>query len=146
MEGGISGGVQTFWFWGGGIVLLGLLLAYAALRAGYLRPGERARIDRNTEAALRAHDAAERNGPVGNASRAYAIMIPAAVAALAIVLIIWSFTDTHGPAREATNDRQTTGSAPPKSSQPPTAVPTAPSNDAAGDSARGSQGPLNRTR
>jgi hypothetical protein len=148
-----TGGFQTFWLWGAGIVILGLILAFAALRAGSLRPGERARIDRNTEAAMRAHDEAERNAPAGNdlpvrANRTYAILIPVAAVALVIVLMIWSLADIHGPSdpsREAAKSQQTTGSAAPKSSQPAAAAPSAPNNDAASDSARSDKAPLNKS-
>lgn len=151
-----TGGFQTFWLWGAGIVILGLVLAFAALRAGSLRPGERARGDRNTEAAMRAHDAAERNAPAGNdlpvrANRPYAILIPIVVVAFAVALMIWSLADTHGPSgpsRQATSgqqttDGQTTGSAS-RNNQPATAAPKAPTNDAGSDSAR-SNGPLNKS-
>lgn len=148
-----TGGAQTFWLWGAGIIILGLILAYAATRAGRLRPGERARVDRNTETAMRAHDEAERNAPAGNdlpvrANRPYAIVIPIVVAAFAVALMIWSLADTHGPSgpsRQATSGQQTTGSAAQRNGQPVTAAPTAPNNDAASDSAR-SNGPLNRSR
>jgi len=148
-----SGGAQTLWLWGAGIIILGLILAYAATRAGRLRPGERARLDSNTEAAMRAHDAAERDAPIGNdvpvrANRPYAIIIPIAVVAFAVVLMIWSLAGTHGPSgpsRQATTDQQTTGSAASRNSQPAAAAPTVPSNDAASDSARGGQAPLNKT-
>jgi hypothetical protein len=149
-----TGGFQTLWLWGAGIIILGLLLAYAATRAGRLRPGERAQIDRNTEAVLRAHDAAERNAPAGNdipvrTNRPYAILIPIVVVAFAIVLMIWSFAGTHGPSgpssREATNGQQTTGNAATSNRQPAAAAPSTPSNDAASDSARGAQAPLNKS-
>jgi hypothetical protein len=148
-----AGGAQTFWLWGAGIIILGLILAYAATRAGRLRPGERTRIDRNTEAAMRAHDDAERNAPAGNdipvrTNRPYAILIPVVAVAFAIVLMIWSLANTHGPSgpsRQATSGQQTTGSAAPVNSQPAAPAPTAPNNDAASDSAR-SNGPLNKSR
>ena len=147
-----TGGFQTFWLWGAGIIILGLILAYAATRAGRLCPGERARIDRNAEAGLRAHDEAERNAPAGNdlpvrANSPYAILIPIVVVAFAIVLMIWSLADTHGPSgpsRQATSGQQTTGNAASRSSQPAVAAPTAPANDAASDSAR-SSAPLNKS-
>ena len=34
----MNGGAASFWGWGLGIVILGLILAYAATRAGRLRP------------------------------------------------------------------------------------------------------------
>ena len=34
----MHGGAASFWGWGLGIVILGLILAYAATRAGRLRP------------------------------------------------------------------------------------------------------------
>jgi hypothetical protein len=148
------GGAQTFWLWGAGIIILGLILAYAATRAGRLRPGERARLDQNTEAALRAHDAAERNAPGGNdvpvrANRPYAILIPIAVVAFAVALMNWSFAGTHGPSgpsgQQATSGQQTTGNAASRSSQPAAAAPTQLGSDAASDSARG-RAPLNKTR
>jgi hypothetical protein len=148
-----TGGFQTFWLWGAGIVILGLILAYAATRAGRLRPGERARLDRNTEAAMRAHDDAERNAPAGSdlpmrANRRYAILIPIVAVVFAVALMIWSLAETHGPygpSRQATSGSQTTGSASPNN-QPAPAVPTAPTNDAGSDSARSGQPPLNRSR
>jgi len=148
-----AGGLQTFWLWGAGIVILGLILAYAATRAGRLRPGERARLDRNTEAAMRAHDDAERNARAGSdlplrASRPYAILIPIVAVVFAVALMIWSLADTHGPSgpsRQATSGQQTTGSAASRNNQPATAAPTAPSNDAGSDSAR-SNAPLNKSR
>jgi len=152
-----TGGFQTFWLWGAGIIILGLILAYAATRAGRLRPGERARLDRNTEAAMRAHDDAERNAPASNdiparANRPYAILIPIVVVAFAVALMIWSLTDTHGPSgasRQATSGQQTTGSqttgSASRTNQPAATAPTAPTNDAASDSAR-SNAPLNKSR
>ncbi|WP_407154214.1 hypothetical protein [Bradyrhizobium sp. STM 3557] len=152
-----TGGFQTFWLWGAGIIILGLILAFAATRAGRLGAGERARLDRNTEAAMRAHDDAEQNAPAGGdlpmrASRPYAILIPIVVVVFAVALMIWSLADTHGPSgpsRQATGGQQSTGSqttgSASRNNQPSSAAPPAPANDAGSDSARGNA-PLNRSR
>lgn len=60
----MSGGAQTLWGWGIGIVILGLVLAYAATRAGRLRSAERARLDQSTREVFRQEDEATRNGSV----------------------------------------------------------------------------------
>ena len=48
--------VGALWLWVIGAVVLGLVLAYGAMKAGYLRRGERAQLDRNTEAVQRRED------------------------------------------------------------------------------------------
>ncbi|BAM90043.1 conserved hypothetical protein [Bradyrhizobium oligotrophicum S58] len=148
----MDGGAATFWGWGIGIVVLGLVLAYAAMRSGRLRPGERARLDENTRASLHAHDQAER--ATGASSRVpgmqsntpYALLIPIIVVAAAIALMFWSFAGDRTPRQDAVNqqntNQQTTGNAAPKQAQP---TAPAPRNDTAGDSARGN-GPLNRSQ
>ncbi|CCD92406.1 conserved hypothetical protein [Bradyrhizobium sp. ORS 375] len=152
----MNGGAATFWGWGIGIVILGLVLAYAATRSGRLRPGERARLDENTRASLAAHDRAESVTGAGSrlpgmqSNTPYALLIPIVVVAAAIALMFWSFGGDKAPRQDAqavnqqTTNQQTTGSAAPKQSQPAAAAPTAPRNDTASDSARGN-GPLNKS-
>ncbi|MBI5261358.1 MAG: hypothetical protein HY852_06010 [Bradyrhizobium sp.] len=48
--------VNMLYLWVIGVVVLGLLLAYGAIKAGRLRRDERAKIDRNTQAAQRRED------------------------------------------------------------------------------------------
>ncbi|MGJ4928380.1 hypothetical protein ACQR1I_15370 [Bradyrhizobium sp. HKCCYLS2038] len=148
----MNGGAATFWGWGLGIVILGLVLAFAATRAGRLRPGERAQLDENTRASLAAHDRAERGTGAGSrvpgmqSNTPYALLIPIVVVAAAIALMFWSFAGDKAPQQDAQKtDQQTTGNAAPKQSAPAAAAPTAPGNDTAGDSARGN-GPLNKSR
>jgi len=148
----MNGGAATFWGWGIGIVILGLILAYAAMRSGRLRPGERARLDENTQVNMAAHDAAERNTGAGSrvpgmrSNAPYALLIPIVVVVAAIALMVWSFAGDRGSRQDVqTAGQQTTGSAVPKQSQPAAAAPTAPRNDTASDSARGT-GPLNKSR
>lgn len=149
MDGG-TGGAETFWAWGIGILILGLILAYAAIRAGRLRPGERARLDQNTRNAFATQDRMERNAPAGSdvpmrTSKPYGIIIPIALVAFAIVLMIWSFAGDRVPRQDAqTANQQTTGSAAPKQSEPAAPAPTMPRNDTGSDSAR-SNGPLNKS-
>ncbi|CCD98063.1 hypothetical protein [Bradyrhizobium sp. STM 3809] len=152
----MNGGVTTFWGWGIGIVILGLLLAYAATRSGRLRPGERARLDEKTHASLAAHDQSERATGAGSrvpgmqSNTPYALLIPIVVVAAAIALMFWSFAGGKGQRQDAqttnqrTTSQPTTGSAAPRQDQPATAAPAVPSNDTASDSARGS-GPLNKS-
>jgi hypothetical protein len=45
--------------WVAGVVVLGIVLGYAIHRAGYLRRGERERLDRNTNTIQRAEEPAE---------------------------------------------------------------------------------------
>jgi hypothetical protein len=73
----------------------------------------------------------------------YAMLVPIAVVCFAVVLMIWSLAGTSGgrPDRSTT----TTGSASSRTNEQPARVPTAPNNDTAADSARGS-GPLNKSR
>ncbi|NPU14616.1 hypothetical protein HL667_05475 [Bradyrhizobium sp. 83012] len=148
----MDGGAATFWGWGIGIVILGLVLAYAATRSGRLRPGERARLDENTRASIAAHDQAERASGAGSrvpgmqSNTPYALLIPIVVVAAAIVLMFWSFAGDKGPRQDTqATSQQTTGTAAPKQSAPAAAAPTAPGNDTASDSARG-KGPLNQSR
>ncbi|MGY3452894.1 hypothetical protein [Bradyrhizobium sp. USDA 4353] len=143
----MNGGAATFWGWGLGIVILGLILAYAATRSGRLRPGERARLDENTRASIHAHDQAESATSAGSrvpgmqSNTPYALLIPIVVVAAAIALMFWSFAGDKGPRQDAqSTSQQTTGNAAPKQ-----AAPAAPANDTASDSARGS-GPLNKSR
>ncbi|WP_257168350.1 hypothetical protein [Bradyrhizobium sp. SRS-191] len=147
----MNGGAATFWGWGLGIIILGLILAYATTRSGRLRPGERARLDENTRASLHAHDQAERASGAGSrvpgmqSNTPYALLIPIVVVAAAIALMFWSFAGDKGPRQEAqSNSQQTTGNAAPKPAAPMATTPTAPVNDTASDSARGS-GPLNKS-
>mgnify|MGYP000002203335 CR=1 FL=1 len=146
----MHGGAATFWSWGLGIVILGVVLAYATTRAGRLRPGERARLDENTRASLHAHDQAERAAGAGSrvagmpSNRPYALLIPIIVVAAAIALMLWSFAGDRAPRQDAVNpqttNQQTTGNTAPKQAQP-----AAPRNDTASDSARGN-GPLNKSQ
>ncbi|CCD86417.1 conserved protein of unknown function [Bradyrhizobium sp. ORS 285] len=148
----MNGGAATFWGWGLAIVILGLILAYAAPRSGRLRPGERARLDENTRASINAHDQAERASGAGSrvpgmqSNTPYALLIPIVVVAAAIALMFWSFAGDKGPRQDAqSSSEQTTGNAAPKPAAPMATTPTAPANDTASDSARGS-GPLNKSR
>jgi|GEM_PF-2515008 hypothetical protein len=50
------GSVGMLWLWVIGVVVLGVLLAYGAMKAGYLRRDERARLDRKTEETQRRED------------------------------------------------------------------------------------------
>jgi len=147
----MDGGAATFWGWGIGIVILGVILAYAATRSGRLRPGERARLDENTRASMAAHDQAERASGAGSrvpgmrSNTPYALLIPIVVVIAAIALMFWSFAGDPGSRQGAqTTSQQTTGNAVPKQSQPAAAAPTAPTNDTGSDSARGN-GPLNKS-
>jgi len=150
----MDGGAATFWGWGIGIVVLGIILAYASTRSGRLRPGERARLDENTRASMAAHDRAERASGAGSrvpgmqSNTPYALLIPIVVVVGAIALMLWSFAGDRAPREDAQNpqtmSQQTTGAAP-KQSQPAAAAPTAPRNDTGSDSARGS-GPLNKSQ
>jgi hypothetical protein len=71
----------------------------------------------------------------------YAIIVPVMIVGLAIVLMIWSLAGSQmGP-----DPSKTTGAAVPRTTNVPVAAPTAPADDKASDSARGT-GPLNQTR
>jgi hypothetical protein len=152
----MNGGAATFWGWGIGIVVLGIILAYAATRSGRLRPGERARLDENTRASMAAHDRAERASGAGSrvpgmqSNTPYALLIPIVVVIGAIALMLWSFAGDRASlqgeqAQDAQTTRQQTTGAAPKQSQPAAPAPTAPRNDTGSDSARGS-GPLNKSQ
>jgi hypothetical protein len=131
--------------WGIAIVLLGLALAYGVVRAGRLRRSERERLDQNTAELLRSEEAAERNtaGPdLGlRPDVPYAILVPVVVVGLAVALMIWSM---HGTSM-GTQQGKTTGSAVHTHTGQPVAVPATPNNDAASDSWRGPQGPVNKS-
>lgn len=43
-------GQDTIYLWVIGVIVLGLLLAYGAMKAGRLRRSEREQLDRNTQA------------------------------------------------------------------------------------------------
>ncbi|MGJ5207584.1 hypothetical protein [Bradyrhizobium sp. HKCCYLR20261] len=152
----MDGGAATFWGWGIGIVILGLILAYAATRSGRLRPGERARLDERTRDSLAAHDQAERVSGAGShvpgmqSNTPYALLIPIVVVIGAIALMLWSFAGDRGPRQAAegnapqTRSQQTTGAAP-NQSQPAAPAPAAPRNDTGSDSARGAA-PLTKSQ
>ena len=73
----------------------------------------------------------------------YAIIVPIAMVCFAIVLMISAMSGTSG-VRSDDSSRTTTGAAT-QSTETAVRVPTAPTNDAASDSARTS-GPLNKSR
>lgn len=50
------GSVGMVWLWVIGVAVLTALLAYGAIKAGHLRRGERARLDRETEETQRRED------------------------------------------------------------------------------------------
>lgn len=146
MAGGTPDAYPLWFFIAAGIVIFGLVMAYAVTRAGRLRRDERERLDRNTEAVRHVEELAE-----ANASRPdfglrrdipYGMIVPIAAVCFAIVLMIWTFYGTN----TGTEPHTTTGSAPIRQSQQPVQAPVAPSNDAASDSARGGQAPLNKDR
>ncbi len=122
------------------------VLAYVAARAGWLRRNERERLDRNTQAVRHVEELAEANSPRPDFGLRkdvpYGIIVPIVVVCLAVVLMIWSF---HGTSM-GTQQSSTTGSAPPRQSQQAVQAPVSPTNDAASDSARGGQEPLNKDR
>ncbi len=149
MVGGPPNGAYSAWLiiaWAAGIVVLGLVLAYAAVRAGWLRRHEREQLDRNTQAARHVEELSEANSARSDFGLRkdvpYGIIVPIAVVCLAVVLMIWSF---HGTSM-GTQQSSTTGSAPPRQTQQPVQAPVAPTSDAASDSARGGQKPLNKDR
>ena len=45
-----AGASPALWLWVLGVVILGAALAYGAVRAGWLRPRERAQLDQTTRA------------------------------------------------------------------------------------------------
>ncbi len=53
---------SMLWLWVVGVFVLGAALVYGATKAGYLRPGERARLDRATEERQRQEDPYKRPG------------------------------------------------------------------------------------
>ena len=75
----------------------------------------------------------------------YAIILPIVVVCFAVVLMIWSMAGTSGGG--ASNEtRVTTGAAPSQVNGGAVRAPITPSNDTAGDSARTSAGPQNKSR
>ncbi|WP_024510978.1 hypothetical protein [Bradyrhizobium sp. ARR65] len=138
----------SFWLlagWAAGIIVLGLALAYAAMRAGWLRRNERERLDRNTQAVRHVEEVAEANAARPDfglrKNVPYALIIPVVIVCFAIVWMVWSLYGTN----MGTQKGATTGSAPPRQSEQTTQAPVAPGNDAASDSARGGQEPLNKS-
>ena len=141
-----------------GVVLLGLALVYAVVRAGQLRRDERARLDQVTQAMVdedtraravseerAARSAPPRFGPRRNASNEFAV--PGAIAILAILLLILGTAKSPEPANRVT----TTGRAPdqavqkqPSGQQQPAQTQARPGNEPGSDSARGSQEPLTK--
>jgi hypothetical protein len=109
-------------------------------------------LDRETRAAQGVEEVAEANAarPDFGFRRnvPYAIIVPVVVVCFAVFLMFWAFYGTSGPNQQSSTRQQqstTTGQAPARQTNQPVQAPTAPSNDAASDSARG-QEPLNKSR
>ena len=77
----------------------------------------------------------------------YAIIVPAVMVGLAVVLMIWAISGGSG-ARMAGQGvaLTTTGAAPSRPNDSTVRSPVAPGNDGAGDGARTIKGPENKTR
>jgi len=56
MAGFYESSAPLLWIWVGGVAILGVALLYGVIRAGWLKPRERARIDRATRAQQQADD------------------------------------------------------------------------------------------
>jgi hypothetical protein len=144
--------------WWAGVVLLGLALVYAAVRAGRLRRDERARLDQTTQAMVdedtKARAASEERAARSRAPRfgprpviVSTFGLPGAVAFLAIALMILATAKSPEPANQATTtgrgSGQTTQDQPSGQGQPVQA-PVTSGNEPASDSARGAQEPLTK--
>ena len=141
--------------WWAGVILLGLALVYAVVRAGRLRRDERTRLDQTTQAMVdedtRTREFAEqrpaRSRRPGFGPRPNEFVVPAAVACVAIVLMILAAAESPRPANQVT----TTGRAPsqaaqnqPGSKQQPAQAPVTSGNQPGSDSARGDKEPLTK--
>jgi hypothetical protein len=137
-----------------GVVLLGLALVYAVVRAGQLRRDERARLDQVTQAMVdedtraravseerAARAARPRVGPRRNVSTEFAV--PGVVAILAILLLILGTAKSPEPANRVTTTGQAVQNQPGGQQQPAQAQ-ARPGNEPGSDSARGSQEPLTK--
>ena len=146
------------WIWWAGVVLLGLALAYALVRAGRLRRGERARLDQTTQAMVdeetrtrglsEKQQAARSTGPRFGSRRDVSdgFVLPGVVAFLAIVLMILATAESPRPANQVTTGRASGQAAQsqPGGQQPPGQVPVTPGNQPGSDSARGDKAPLTK--
>lgn len=144
--------------WWAGVVLLGLALVYAVVRAGRLRRDERARLDQVTQAMVdedaRARVVSEertarstdpRFSTRRNLSNDFGL--PAAVAFIAIVLMIVATAKSPEPAHQATTTGRASGQAAQSQSgaqEQPIQPPVTSGNQPASDSARGNQEPLTK--
>lgn len=59
-----EGGSPAVWVWFLGAAILGVALVYGVVRAGWMRPRERAALDHNTEARQRSEDPKKASGAV----------------------------------------------------------------------------------
>jgi hypothetical protein len=57
-----AGGAPAIGLWVLGVVILGAALAYGAMRAGWLKPRERAQLDQNTRAQQHREDPQKSSG------------------------------------------------------------------------------------
>jgi len=150
MTGWIPGttSVTPIVLWIVGAAILGLALVYAVLSAGRLRRSEREQLDRTTRARRESEGRTEsfeeqRPARIGPARHGpYAIVVPIAVACLAVVLIALVI----GSNQEAQHEHTTTGRAPAKQTQQQVQPPVTPGSDASSDSARGPEPPLTENR
>ncbi|HLZ05189.1 MAG TPA: hypothetical protein VKR55_23950 [Bradyrhizobium sp.] len=141
--------------WWAGVVLLGLALAYAMVRAGRLRRDERARLDQTTQAMVdeetrarvlseqqqEARSTPPRFGPRRDVSNGFAL--PGVVAFLAILLMILATAQSPRPANQVTTTGRAPGQ-PAQNQEQPVRSPATPGNQPGSDSARGDKEPLTR--
>jgi hypothetical protein len=59
-----AGASPALGLWALGVVVLGVALAYGVMRAGWLKPRERAQLDANTQARQRSEDQQKVSGAV----------------------------------------------------------------------------------
>ena len=143
--------------WWVGVVLLGLALIYAVVRAGRLRRDERTRLDQTTQAmvdeearaqAASSERAARSTSPRFGPHRAVSeFRLPGAVAILAIVLMILATAKSPEPAHQGTTTGRASGQAAqnqPGGQEQPVQPPVTSGNQPAGDSARGDKEPLTK--
>ena len=139
--------------WWAGVVLLGLALVYAVVRAGRLRRDERARLDRTTQAMVdedaRARAVSQERTPRSTVPRPGPrpalldqFALPGSVAFIAIVLMILATAKSPEPANQVTPAQATQNQA--GGQQQPAQAQPRPGNEPGSDSARGSKEPLTK--
>ena len=142
--------------WWIGVVLLGLALVYAVVRAGRLRRDERTRLDQTTQAmvdedtrARVVEEQAARSTRPRLAPRPAMVAdfgLPGAVALLAIVLMILATAKSPEPAHQTTTGRASgqTSQSQPGGQVQPVQPPATSGNQPGSDSARGDKEPLTK--